>query len=52
VQDKNHDGLSEIAVLSGISFGAKDLCYDVFHYDLATGEFVRKPEDYYCTHGS
>lgn len=49
--DLNRDGLNEIAVLTSASFGGVDLCYDVFHYDLATGRFVRKPENLYCTHG-
>lgn len=49
--DLNRDGLNEIAVLASASFGGVDLCYDVFHYDPATGKFVRRPDNFYCTHG-
>lgn len=51
IHDLNRDGLSEIAVLASVSFGATDLCYDVFHYSLRTGKFDRRPENFYCTHG-
>ena len=49
VQDKNRDGFNEIAVLAGTSFGATELCYDVFHYNLKQGIFERRWEDFYCT---
>ena len=49
VQDKNRDGLNEIAVLAGTSFGATERCYDVFHYNLKQGIFERRWEDFYCT---
>lgn len=49
--DLNRDGLNEIAVLASASFGGVDLCYDVFHYDPATGQFARRPENFYCTNG-
>lgn len=49
IQDKNRDGLKEIAVLAGTNLGASERCYDVFHYNLRLGVFERKWADFYCT---
>lgn len=49
IQDKNHDGINELAVLSGTNTGASELCYDVFAYNLVTQAFERKWEDFFCT---
>ncbi|QTR49442.1 hypothetical protein [Candidatus Thiothrix anitrata] len=49
IQDNNRDGFNEIAVLAGVSFGATERCYDVFHYNFKRGMFERRWEDFYCT---
>lgn len=49
VEDRNRDGLNEIAVLASVSFGATNLCYDIFYYKPANGKFIRNPASFYCT---
>lgn len=51
VEDRDRDGLNEIAVLASVSFGATNLCYDVFYYKPVSGKFVRNPASFYCTLG-
>jgi hypothetical protein len=48
LQDSNHDGINELAVLSSVGFGGMHKCYRVLHYQPRLQRFQDVIADAYC----
>lgn len=48
LQDSNHDGVNELAILSSVGFGGLQKCYRVLHYQARLQRFQAVLADAYC----